>query len=276
MRIYVMGSYMSACFITGDSNSIHTQNNMLMKNFFTPLALISMLTAGSAGLSAYASSTRTTADDVITAVEGETVTYDKTYSGCCLYPDFTWTDDAAARSNIVFGSDNAVYFQDLLSMMPMLTYVKGVKDGNTISVTLPQVVSYSDQWGFVLEIDVNLVKSEENGGKSTYVAVEGENVVTFTVDSNGIITLDPLEEGYGIGLVQLPNNDWYGFMENKMQYVPQGSGVSTPVGGKVMKEVESRICYDLSGKQVSEPESGIFIRRTVHTDGTESIEKIAK
>ncbi len=245
-----------------------------MRQRFTPWAVMAIVSlSGFSVPRAVAASTRTSADDVITSVDGNVVEYSKTWSGCMEMFQLDWYENEKTAAKIVFGDDNEVYFLDLLSKMPMLSYVKGIRSGDKITVTLPQVVSYSDSWGFILEIDVNLAKEVEQNGNFTMVSDDGEQTITFSIDNEDTITLDALEEGYGIALMKSPDMSWYCVMENKMQFVPDtGSGVESVK--EAVRNVDQISYYTLSGKQVDSPSEGIYVKRISYTDGSVSTCKV--
>lgn len=236
------------------------------------LALAAFSLAALAAPSASAEMARVSAADVITSPNGKVAEYTKTASGCLQMFDTDWYEDEQSSAKIVFGENDEVYFPDILSRMPMGSYVKGVRNGDKITVTLPQVVSYSDQWGMVLQIDINLGKASEMDGRYSMTAVEGENQVFFSVADDGSITLDPLGEDYGIALFNAPSNQWYGAMENRVKYVPkQGSAVEIM---EADTEIVSETYYDLAGRQIDTPHTGICVKRTRYAGGREASSKV--
>lgn len=50
------------------------------------------------------------------------------------------------------------------------------------------------------------------------MAVEGNNQITFTYNDDGSFTMDPLEDGYCIGLNMYPDDMWFGFSETAVAY----------------------------------------------------------
>lgn len=238
--------------------------------FRSALAAFSLVALASPD--AFADGARVSAADVITSPVGTAEEYTKTASGCFQMFETDWFEDNVTPAKIVFGDNNEVYFPDILSKMPMGSYVKGVRDGDKIIVSLPQVVSYSDEWGYVLEIDINLGKASEIDGQYSMTAVEGENQVTFSVADDGSLTLDPLDEGYGVALFNAGSNMWYCVMENKIKYVPKtGSAVETMDSDG---DIVSEAYFDFAGNCIENPGKGIYVKKVRYAGGLESSSKV--
>ncbi|MBD5356382.1 MAG: hypothetical protein HDR88_05170 [Bacteroides sp.] len=179
-------------------------------------------------------STRSGVEDIVWEADGTPKNYTKTYSGCYAYMEIEWVDNLEVPSQIVWGENNEVYFQDIISMMPFGTYTKGTAEGNKITVSLPQTL-FIDEEEYKGEIyqtlyNLNLMMPFEDGGFTTYFPVEEPSDITFSIADDGTVTLDSLEEGYTIGLTADEGDGpmWMGFAEYAMTFAPESTGGVNP------------------------------------------------
>lgn len=177
--------------------------------------------------------TRAGAEDVIYDPQGTTVDYTKTYSGYFAYMSLEHIVNQEVSAQIVWGENNDVYFADIISMMPIGSYVKGEVNDNVITVKLPQLTGYEeyeyDGEEYVSIYGLTLLKGEVSGvGEDAeivmYEPVEGECQISFTISDDGTITMDPLEENYALGLTYdegYGEEMWFGFAEYEMKFTPK-------------------------------------------------------
>lgn len=213
-----------------------------MKHFFTAALAGCALIAFSASAQFEAPSilkktpkatTRASVEDVIWGAEGTAKNYTKTYSGCYAYTDIEWVENIETSAQVIWGENNDVYIQDIISMMPLGTYTKGTVEGDKITVALPQTL-YLDEEEYKGEIyqtiySLNLLVPFEDGDFTYFFPIEEASEVTFTVGEDGSLTLDPIENGFLLGLAMDEGDGamWMGFAESAMKYtIPTGGGVN--------------------------------------------------
>lgn len=98
-------------------------------------------------------------DDVITKAEGVTKYYNKDTAGTFVFNGEMYQYMETFPGIAVWGEDNTVYIQDILSTMATGTYVKGTVNGNKITCQLGQVLEFYPEEGYgimlvALETDV--------------------------------------------------------------------------------------------------------------------------
>ncbi len=192
-----------------------------MKRIFT-IALMSCMAAGVWG------------QQTNSSPQGEKKEYVKTFSGCLYTNTQDEFVDREKNATIIWGEDNDVYFPDIISMQPMGSMTKGVLDGDQITVEVPQTVHHQvDDLGFMIfEMDYNLVLLKESvaNGTKSYTPIKDAGSVSFTLQADGSVVLNALDEGYALGLTQ--NNgyseEWFGAAEYSMVYSPKGEEAFDP------------------------------------------------
>ncbi len=213
-----------------------------MKHFFTAALAGCALIAFSASAQLEAPSmlkkapnatTRAGVEDVIWGAEGTAKNYTKTYSGCYAYMDIEWVENMETPAQIIWGDNNDVYIQDIISMMPMGSYTKGIVEGDKVTVSLPQTlyVEEEEYKGQIYQTlyTLNLLMPFEDSGFTYFFPIEEASEVTFTIGEDGSLTLDPIENGFLLGLAVDEGDGamWMGFAENAMKYaIPTGGGVN--------------------------------------------------
>lgn len=199
-----------------------------MKQLFTMIAAGCLLAAVPASAQLQMPTTRAEFADPIYEAEGDVKNYVKTYDGCFVYMDMEFVNGQEVETQIVWGEDNKVYFPNIISMMATGTYTKGVLNGDKITVSLPQTAYYEEY-----EYDGELVQSymllsllapvDYGDGMIMYEPTEGECEITFTVADDGTVTLDPIDNGYALGLIGYEEGYglyWMGFAEFAMSFAP--------------------------------------------------------
>lgn len=152
--------------------------------------------------------------DVIYTAPGEESFYAYSSDGYYYYYFWITYGTTDAFTNISFDG-NDVYFKDLIYNLYAGTYVKGTKDGNTITVNLPQNLaetnyvyedteepenSYDESYIYVLTMMQKYTYTEvdeETGEETTYtdyVEAEGDYVATYVINEDGSIELTGMPE----------------------------------------------------------------------------------
>lgn len=201
-------------------------------------------------------------DTIITDPEGETRLYKKDYT----FTMFGSLMDQTASAEIVFGPQKEVYFKDLLSQfgdgeeVPHY-YVKGILEGNTITVKYPQLIAD-------VEGDFYIWLGKDDGSGNYQEAAESGSF-TFTVDADGVITLDKLADDEAI--VNMSEGFFMYSAEVAMKYIP----ISDSVRELDMQETSGTEYFTLDGRRVASPSNGIYLQRETFPDGSvRTIKKI--
>ncbi|MCM1221781.1 MAG: hypothetical protein NC548_45655 [Lachnospiraceae bacterium] len=215
-------------------------------------------------------------DEPVIDAEGTEVLYSQTMTGNAQgYINTVEVENAS----IYFADDNKVYFFNMDGMTNSDTFVVGEKKGDKIEVVLPQLIAEDYdimmQTLFAVVEPVPVPDEYEGIFDSWYEAVKApETVVTFSIAEDGTISLDPLSDEKGIGVVYVP--DLYGagcmFAITEMSYVPnQGSSV------KSVEAIVNETYFDLSGRKVASPaDGGIYLKVATLKDGTLKTSKVVK
>ena len=170
---------------------------------------------------------------IITApAEGETKYYARTgtaiyYSGGSVY-----TEEQSGTVTIVETSDNIVYIKDPVTEFAQGTWVKGTKDGNTITVAGAQPLAYSSS------VDATLSLNWGNDFTGT-AATRGSGDIIFTIDGN-TISLEGSSSSKIIGVFWDDDDSWQGYGDYGTvwtlddSYVPPSTDlVELPAGATV-------------------------------------------
>ena len=143
--------------------------------------------------------------------DGEAKFYSR--SGVGFYPSQgqLYYDNQSGYTSIVETADGEVFFKDFISLAGTGTYVKGTKEGNTITVANGQVVYFNADYGYGLRL--GMISYDEEAG---FAEVDVDNF-TLTVDADGNITLegtgDPLEGGNMVALFWTDDNTFSGWAD---------------------------------------------------------------
>jgi hypothetical protein len=148
------------------------------------------------------------------APEGETKTYTRT--GKAFASDgLKLVDIQNSDMTVVTTDDGDVYIQNPVSELPMGTWVKGHKDGNTISIPTRQTV-------YTIIDDLVLDIFELKNG--TYTST-GEAEITFTIEEDGKLVLNGTNAD-GSRIMGLGGTD--GFNEPDFRQIGDCAVVCTP------------------------------------------------
>lgn len=184
---------------------------------------------------------------VITNPEGEEVLYNKTSVGTFGFYEEAFFYEGEFATTVKWGSDNDVYFYNILSRADYPSYVKGTREGDVITVELPQTIYYNDDYRYGINLVV--VKAHDYVDESGREALEylpdpSITSVTYNLDEDGTLTLvcpgDPYNgeslPDYAIGYVYTDTNEWLGFSDFLQTLVPfDGNIVTVPEGAELIE-----------------------------------------
>ncbi|MBQ6769290.1 MAG: choice-of-anchor J domain-containing protein [Prevotella sp.] len=153
-----------------------------------------------------------TADDhgIITAPdEGVTKYYTRTGTAFYYASGSVYNAEQSGVVTIVECEDaGTVYIKDPISRYSQNSWVKGTKDGNTITVAAGQPLAWNATYSATLGLYWGNVQSTGTG--NTYIKGEGD--ITFTVDDEaGTITLDGSSQDKIIAVFWDDDNSWSGY-----------------------------------------------------------------
>ena len=131
---------------------------------------------------------------IITAPdEGEHKYY--TREGWAYYASngFIYYTEQSGTVEIVETADGTVYIKDIVSRYPQGTWVKGVKEGNTITIPTGQPVAFNTNYMATLSVTWGGYNEEDD----EFVRLEGD--IVFTVDGD-VITLEGSTDDHFVGI----------------------------------------------------------------------------
>lgn len=188
--------------------------------------------------------------EIIYEVEGEEKIYSDNCAGVFLYQSqkFAAYESPEAAMTIVFGDNNEVFFKDIISKAIANTYVKGIIEGDRITLSLPQTIIFEPLYGYGYNLSVlKVVEIEDENGELEYDYILAEDIdsVSYKYDpADGSMILDlPGEEGeYVLGFTWTDDQKWAYFMESKQ--------ILTPFTGNIInipEDVEEYIFVSMDG-----------------------------
>lgn len=150
---------------------------------------------------------------VITApAKGEHCFYERSGQGLYEEDGYLMWDDQDGVVEMVECADGTVYIKDPISKRQFGTWVKGTKEGNTITVPTKQPVTYSDE--YQTTVSLRWVQGSENGDITADDSYA--DAFTFTVDGD-VITLQGTDSfsdyGHHIGLFWDDNLEFAGYAD---------------------------------------------------------------
>lgn len=120
--------------------------------------------------------------DIITNPKGKTAYYSKEAAGTFLYFGEMFMYQETFPAIVIMGSNNKVYFKNIISVFPSDYYVEGTIDGNTITVPLNQTIEYSEDEGYGYNFGVFRTVPRTSDGKE-YIDFEyAEEVESITYE----------------------------------------------------------------------------------------------
>ncbi len=159
--------------------------------------------------------------DIIYNAEGERIDVTVTTNGLTFsYSGLEVYHDQQMASHIVYGDNNDVYFFEIFPFLPTQTYFKGVKEGEKITVDLPQAVYYDDSCGMTEAYYYTLVDIvegiDDEGYPTTSFNPREKTTMTFSIDEYGTITADGLNENLLFGACDSEDGMWIGLGASSM------------------------------------------------------------
>ena len=128
-------------------------------------------------------------------------------SGKAYYPFWSYvfsTTVEGAVGSVVFGDNNEVYFKNLISQAKTNTWVKGTLSGSTITLQLPQMVLFYDDYGYGLEVS----KLTFDQAEGWYVKAANQTLTLNYDATTGRITCNDV-----IGLTYDNDESWSGYAD---------------------------------------------------------------
>lgn len=180
-------------------------------------------------------------------------TYQREGLSVGYYNTHYWASQEGLPLQVVTTADSTtLYMQNPISQADNGNWVKGyLKADGRVHVPLMQWVQQDAQYG---SLRTALVRREEVDGGFIYDLVPSAQEVTFSIDADGVWTLDPLAADedptadppiYLYGLVESRSLTWIGFGDCESRYVPTGEeeqvedepiDISQPEEGEVINE----------------------------------------
>lgn len=153
--------------------------------------------------------------DVIYDVEGTRQDMTATATGYYVFLIFPMQyADATSATHVVYGENDEVYFSDIIPNAGTDAYVKGVKNGDKIEISLPQTVLYAEEYGYGLNLclmsrytEVDEETGEEYFG---YELADAESV-TLTLAEDGSITAEGISDELILGYAYTDDDSWSGY-----------------------------------------------------------------
>lgn len=174
--------------------------------------------------------------DVITEVEGTSQNMTFTGSGYYNFWGYLFTfEKQDIASHVVYGENDEVYFYDILPNAPTESYVKGVKNGDKIEISLPQTTIYFDDYDYGMYLCM-LTYVEEEDETWTYSVLDDVNSLTLSVSEDGSMVVEGLDDANILGFAYTDDNTWTGYGVTELSMTPfYGTPVTAPDDIEVSK-----------------------------------------
>lgn len=168
--------------------------------------------------------------------------------------------DNNVATSIVWTEGEEAYLYNILNLAEYNTYVKGLVNGNVITVQLPQTVYYDSSEGTdVLLMGVKAEDYIDDWGREgvRYIADPSIRYVTYTIAEDGTLNLvcpgEPFDgeylPDYGIGYVYSNSLKWTGYCDFVQELTPMdGNIVEMPEG---VETAEYSLIYDDYGNKAT-------------------------
>lgn len=134
--------------------------------------------------------------------EGETKYYTRSGTAFYVSSSTVYSADQSGTVTIVETSDGVVYIKDPVTRFAQGTWVKGTKDGNTITVAGAQPLYYVSDYDATLSLNWGTI----SGGNAS----RGSGDITFTIDGNTISLVGSSDTNI-IGIFWDDDNSWQGY-----------------------------------------------------------------
>lgn len=140
---------------------------------------------------------------IIAPAEGETKFYTRAGNAYYASGSSLYTTTQSGHVEIVEAADGNVYIKDIISQNQGDTWVKGTKNGNTITIATGQPLAWSSNYSATISLFWG--DYVEGSGFSKNTATE----ITFTINGD-VISLDGSNEDHCIGLFWDDDNSFSG------------------------------------------------------------------
>ena len=158
----------------------------------------------------------TDANGIITDVDGEVKVYTRSGIAYFLQSQQVYYDNQSGNVMIVEDEDGTVYVKDIISRYNTGAWVKGTKNGNTISIPVGQPVNYNSNYDATLSVYWATYDSENGFAKSA------DAEILFTVDGD-VITLQGSNEDKFIGVFWDDDDSFTGYGDYETVWTYQGA-----------------------------------------------------
>ena len=120
---------------------------------------------------------------IITAPVGKQQFYARSGTTYYYRNEQIYTGEQSGTVETVDCGDGTIYIKDIISSYAAGSWVKGTKNGNTITVATRQPISYSEEYGVTLSLRKGIIDLEGN-----FLADDAVDVITFEIE-DGVISL---------------------------------------------------------------------------------------
>lgn len=152
-------------------------------------------------------------DGVIVAAEGEMKVYTRSGEKYYLFAGFLpmLEEYDSTVGVIVWGDDGFVYIKNIISELPVGSYVKGSLENDKVTLELPQLISVTRENGLKESLYVDrLVKDDLGGFEETFVP-DNIHTVTFSVTESGL-EMEGCDGTWMLGVID-QDDYWAGYGE---------------------------------------------------------------
>lgn len=183
----------------------------------------------------------------ITEVEGKEVLYNKNSTGTYGFYEEAFFYQGEFASKVVWDDSDGVYFYNILSLANYPTYVEGRKNGNEISVSLPQCVYFNSEYNYGINLAAVKIHDyiDEFGREAVeYLYDPTITSFTYTVEESGKLTMNipgkPFDgeelPDYAIGLIYTDTKEWLGYSDFYQEMLPFEGEITRVPEGVSMRE----------------------------------------
>ena len=151
---------------------------------------------------------------ITSPAEGESKMYDRAGFGYYVQNQQLYVAEQSGKTEIVETADGVVYIKNFISNVSTGAWVKGTKNGNTITIAAGQVIYYGTSYGLYI------AKCSYVDDETGWAEVDGD--ITLTVDGN-TISLDNTNEDNPVAAFWTDDNSFsgYGDYETVFSYDPE-------------------------------------------------------
>ena len=183
-------------------------------------------------------------EDVITSVEGRRQDMTLVGSGYYVGWDLMEYEGLEVATHVVYGDNDEVYIFNIIPEMPTDSYVKGIKEGDKVTVSLPQTLLWDEDYDDGVNVSIcDFYEFEEDGELYyDYVPVESATLV-FALAEDGSMKAEGLSRDRILGLAYCTDGLWTGYGAWSLSLEPfDASPVTVPSDIEVSKDFWSYTC----------------------------------